>query len=41
MELLSTGLGAQEIGLRLQLSEKAVRTNVYAKPEVRGAPKRS
>ncbi|WP_307835477.1 response regulator transcription factor [Streptomyces adelaidensis] len=34
MELLSTGLGAQEIGLRLRLSEKTVRnnlSNIYAK----------
>ncbi len=40
MELLSTGLGAQEIGLRLQLSEKTVRnnlSNLYAKLEVRGS----
>ena len=40
MELLSTGLGAQEIGLRLQLSEKTVRnnlSNIYAKLEVRGS----
>ncbi|AVV46311.1 response regulator transcription factor [Streptomyces sp. ID05-04B] len=40
MELLSTGLGVQEIALRLQLSEKTVRnnlSNVYAKLEVRGS----
>ncbi|WP_375136546.1 LuxR C-terminal-related transcriptional regulator [Streptomyces sp. MA5143a] len=39
MELLSTGLGAQEIGLRLKLSEKTVRnnlSNIYAKLDVRG-----
>jgi DNA-binding NarL/FixJ family response regulator len=39
MELLSTGLGAQEIGLRLRLSEKTVRnnlSNIYAKLDVRG-----
>jgi len=36
---LSTGLGAQEIGLRLRLSEKTVRnnlSNIYAKLDVRG-----
>lgn len=40
MELLSTGLGAQEIGLRLALSEKTVRnnlSNIYAKLDVRGS----
>ncbi len=40
MELLSTGLGAQEIGLRLRLSEKTVRnnlSNVYAKLDARGS----
>jgi DNA-binding NarL/FixJ family response regulator len=40
MELLSTGLGAQEIGLRLRLSEKTVRnnlSNIYAKLDVRGS----
>lgn len=40
MELLCTGLGAQEIGLRLRLSEKTVRNNlssVYAKLDVRGS----
>lgn len=40
MELLSTGLGAQEIGLRLQLSEKTVRnnlSNIYAKLDARGS----
>ncbi|MGW0842623.1 helix-turn-helix domain-containing protein [Streptomyces sp. NPDC002787] len=40
MELLSTGLGAQEIGLRLTLSEKTVRnnlSNIYAKLDVRGS----
>ncbi|MDX3646334.1 hypothetical protein [Streptomyces sp. MB09-02B] len=34
------GLGAQEIGLRLTLSEKTVRDNlsdIYAKPDVRGS----
>ncbi|WNZ14600.1 response regulator transcription factor [Streptomyces sp. 11x1] len=39
MELLSTGLGAQEIGLRLTLSEKTVRnnlSNIYAKLDARG-----
>ncbi|MDX2999809.1 response regulator transcription factor [Streptomyces scabiei] len=39
MELLSTGLGAQEIGLRLSLSEKTVRnnlSNIYAKLDARG-----
>jgi DNA-binding NarL/FixJ family response regulator len=39
MELLSTGLGAQEIGLRLGLSEKTVRnnlSNIYAKLDARG-----
>ena len=40
MELLSTGLGAQEIGQRLRLSEKTIRnnlSNVYAKLGVRGS----
>jgi DNA-binding NarL/FixJ family response regulator len=40
MELLSTGLGAQDIGLRLRLSEKTVRnnlSNIYAKLDVRGS----
>jgi DNA-binding NarL/FixJ family response regulator len=40
MELLSTGLGAQEIGLRLRLNEKTVRnnlSNIYAKLDVRGS----
>ncbi|MFD5228715.1 LuxR C-terminal-related transcriptional regulator [Streptomyces qaidamensis] len=40
MELLSTGLSAPEMGLRLQLSEKTVRnnlSNIYAKLEVRGS----
>ncbi|WP_053671353.1 response regulator transcription factor [Streptomyces sp. NRRL B-1140] len=40
MELLSTGLGAQEIGLRLGLSEKTVRnnlSNIYAKLDARGS----
>lgn len=40
MELLSTGLGAQEISLRLRLSEKTVRnnlSNIYAKLDVRGS----
>ncbi|WP_329273176.1 helix-turn-helix transcriptional regulator [Streptomyces sp. NBC_01451] len=40
MELLSTGLGAQEIGLRLTLSEKTVRnnlSNIYAKLDARGS----
>ncbi|GAB2936405.1 response regulator transcription factor [Streptomyces heilongjiangensis] len=40
MELLCTGLGAQEIGLRLRLSEKTVRnnlSNIYAKLDVRGS----
>ncbi|MBV1936200.1 response regulator transcription factor [Streptomyces sp. BV286] len=39
MELLSTGLGAQDIGLRLGLSEKTVRnnlSNIYAKLDARG-----
>ena len=39
MELLSTGLGAQEISLRLGLSEKTVRnnlSNIYAKLDARG-----
>ncbi|MDX3799890.1 LuxR C-terminal-related transcriptional regulator [Streptomyces sp. AK04-3B] len=39
MELLSTGLGAQEIGRRLRLSEKTVRnnlSNIYAKLDARG-----
>jgi len=39
MELLSTGLGAQEISLRLRLSEKTVRnnlSNIYAKLDARG-----
>ncbi|MET8979010.1 response regulator transcription factor [Streptomyces sp. NPDC004539] len=38
--LLATGLGAQEIGLRLQLSEKTVRNNlsaIYAKLDARGS----
>nr|WP_286260069.1 response regulator transcription factor [Streptomyces graminofaciens] len=40
MELLSTGLGAQEIGLRLRLTEKTVRnnlSNIYAKLGARGS----
>ncbi|GGK72185.1 helix-turn-helix transcriptional regulator [Streptomyces flaveus] len=40
MELLSTGLGAQEIGVRLGLSEKTVRnnlSNIYAKLDARGS----
>ncbi|MFE7896058.1 response regulator transcription factor [Streptomyces sp. NPDC057424] len=40
MELLSTGLGAKEIGLRLRLSEKTVRnnlSNIYAKLDARGS----
>jgi DNA-binding NarL/FixJ family response regulator len=40
MELLSTGLGAQQIGLRLRLSEKTVRnnlSNIYAKLDARGS----
>ncbi|TPQ20335.1 response regulator transcription factor [Streptomyces sporangiiformans] len=40
MELLSTGLGAQEIGMRLRLSEKTVRnnlSNIYAKLDARGS----
>lgn len=40
MELLSTGLGAREIGMRLGLSEKTVRnhlSSVYAKLGVRGS----
>jgi DNA-binding NarL/FixJ family response regulator len=40
MELLSTGLGAQEIGLRLRLREKTVRnnlSNIYAKLDARGS----
>ncbi|NGO13376.1 response regulator transcription factor [Streptomyces sp. HC44] len=40
MELLSTGLGAQEIGVRLRLSEKTVRnnlSNIYAKLDARGS----
>lgn len=40
MELLSTGLGAQEIALRLRLSEKTVRnnlSNIYAKLDARGS----
>lgn len=39
MELLSTGLGAQEIGMRLRLTEKTVRnnlSNIYAKLDARG-----
>ncbi|MEV0224173.1 response regulator transcription factor [Streptomyces sp. NPDC050704] len=39
MELLSTGLGAQEIGIRLRLTEKTVRnnlSNIYAKLDARG-----
>ncbi|MGW1211035.1 response regulator transcription factor [Streptomyces sp. NPDC002499] len=38
MELLSTGLGARQIGLRLRLSEKTVRnnlSNIYAKLDAR------
>ncbi|MFG2370948.1 response regulator transcription factor [Streptomyces sp. NPDC048504] len=38
MELLSTGLGAQQIGRRLRLSEKTVRnnlSNIYAKLDAR------
>lgn len=40
MELLSTGLGAQEIGARLRLREKTVRnnlSNIYTKLEARGS----
>ncbi|WP_053747544.1 response regulator transcription factor [Streptomyces sp. MMG1533] len=40
MELLSTGLGAQEIGRKLRLSEKTVRnnlSNIYAKLDARGS----
>lgn len=40
MELLSTGLAAPEIGLRLRLSEKTVRnnlSNIYAKLDARGS----
>ncbi|TCR21134.1 response regulator transcription factor [Streptomyces sp. BK205] len=40
MELLSTGLGAQEIALRLSLSEKTIRnnlSNIYAKLHARGS----
>ena len=40
MELLSTGLGAQEIGVRLSLSEKTVRnnlSNIYSKLDARGS----
>ncbi|WP_141205522.1 LuxR C-terminal-related transcriptional regulator [Streptomyces griseorubiginosus] len=40
MELLSTGLGAREIGLRLRLSEKTVRnklSSIYAKFDARGS----
>ncbi|MFC4463455.1 response regulator transcription factor [Streptomyces xiangluensis] len=40
MELLSTGLGAQEIGVRLRLTEKTVRnnlSNIYAKLDARGS----
>ncbi|WP_329282521.1 helix-turn-helix transcriptional regulator [Streptomyces sp. NBC_01451] len=40
MELLATGLGAQEIGLRLRLSEKTVRnylSNIYGKLDARGS----
>ncbi|WP_338897648.1 LuxR C-terminal-related transcriptional regulator [Streptomyces sp. TG1A-60] len=40
MDLLSTGLGAQAIGLRLRLSEKTVRnnlSNIYAKLDARGS----
>ncbi|MGP4044129.1 LuxR C-terminal-related transcriptional regulator [Streptomyces sp. 2A115] len=40
MELLSTGLSAQEIGLRLRLREKTVRnnlSNIYAKLDARGS----
>ncbi|GCB48372.1 hemoglobin-dependent two component system response regulator hrrA [Streptomyces sp. NL15-2K] len=40
MDLLSTGLGAQEIGLGLGLSEKTVRnnlSNIYAKLDARGS----
>ncbi|MFI9762726.1 response regulator transcription factor [Streptomyces sp. NPDC051963] len=39
MELLSTGLGAAQIGQRLRLSEKTVRnnlSNIYAKLDARG-----
>ncbi|MGW0822016.1 LuxR C-terminal-related transcriptional regulator [Streptomyces sp. NPDC002845] len=39
MELLSTGMGAQEIALRLSLTEKTIRnnlSNIYAKLDVRG-----
>jgi DNA-binding NarL/FixJ family response regulator len=38
MELLSTGLGAQQIGQRLRLSEKTIRnnlSNIYAKLDAR------
>ncbi|MEV0735341.1 LuxR C-terminal-related transcriptional regulator [Streptomyces sp. NPDC050549] len=38
MELLSTGLGARQIGQRLRLSEKTVRnnlSNIYAKLDAR------
>lgn len=40
MELLSTGLGAREIGARLRLREKTVRnnlSNIYAKLDARGS----
>jgi len=40
MELLSTGLGARQIGQRLRLSEKTVRnnlSNIYAKLDARGS----
>ncbi|WTL80211.1 response regulator transcription factor [Streptomyces sp. NBC_01518] len=40
MELLSTGLAAQEIGMRLGLSKKTVRnnlSNIYAKLDARGS----
>ncbi|WP_328288281.1 response regulator transcription factor [Streptomyces blattellae] len=40
IELLSTGLGAQEIALRLRLTEKTIRnnlSNIYAKLDARGS----
>ncbi|MEU1850464.1 response regulator transcription factor [Streptomyces sp. NPDC019990] len=40
MELLSTGLGARQIGVRLRVSEKTVRnnlSNIYAKLDARGS----